>query len=150
MCRKGKDVSDEAVICTMFKNGKSCTARAKDLSMPRGTVNTIIQRYKKTGQMKKGKRTGRPPKLTPRDERRLSRLFLRNRRTHLMQILATFNASNDVSISKRTVDKYCRRMGFSRGPSVNRTFTAKKQFSQITFQSYGMGVHFLLWTAISM
>ena len=73
MCRKGKDVSDEirAVICTMFKNRKKVTAIAKDLSMPRGTVNTIIQRYKKTGQMKKGKRTGRHPKLMPRDERRL-------------------------------------------------------------------------------
>ena len=57
MCRKGKDV-----ICTMFKNGEKFTAIAKDLSMPRGTVNTIIQRYKKNGQIKKGKRTGRPPK----------------------------------------------------------------------------------------
>ena len=28
--------------------------------MPRGTVNTIIQRYKKTRKIKKGKRTGRP------------------------------------------------------------------------------------------
>ena len=122
MCRKGKDVSDEvrAVICTMFKNGKKVTAIAKDLSMSRGTVNTIIQRYKKAGQMKKGKRTGRPPKLTPRDERRLSRLILRNRRTPLMQILATFTASNDVSISNRIFDKYCRRMGFSWGPSVKK------------------------------
>ena len=103
MGRKGKDVSDEvrAVVCTMFTNGKKVTAIAKDLSMPRGTVNTIIQRYKKTGQIKMGKRAGRPPKLTPRDERRLSRLILRNRRTPLMQILDTFNASNDVSISKR-------------------------------------------------
>ena len=32
-----------------------------------------------------------------------------------MQIVAKFNASNDVSISKRTFDKCCRRMGFSRG-----------------------------------
>ena len=37
-----------------------------------------------------------------------------------MQILATFNASNDVSISKRTFDRYRRRMGFSRGPSVKK------------------------------
>ena len=122
MCRKGKDVSEEvrAVICTMFKNGKNVTAIAKDLSMPRGTVNTIIQRYKKTGQMKKGKRTGRHPNLTPRNERRMSRLILRNRRTPLMQILATFNASNDVSISKQAVDKYCRRMGLSMGPFVKK------------------------------
>ena len=89
---EGKDVSDEvrAVTCTMFKNGEKVTHIAKDLSMPRGTVNTIIQRYKKTGQIMKGKRTGRHPKLTPRDERCLSRLILRNRRTLLMQILATF------------------------------------------------------------
>ena len=80
MGRKGKDVSDEvrAVIYTMFKNGKKVTAIAKDFSMPRGTVNTIIQRYKNTGKIKKGKRTGRHPKPTPRDERRLSRLVLRN------------------------------------------------------------------------
>ena len=37
-----------------------------------------------------------------------------------MQILATFNASNDVSISNQTVDKYCQRMGLSRGPSVKK------------------------------
>ena len=54
------------ILC--LKMGKKVTAIAKDLSMPRGTVNTIIQRYKMTGQMKKGKRTGRPPKFTPRDE----------------------------------------------------------------------------------
>ena len=95
MGRKGKDVSDEvrAVICTMFKK---VTAIAKDLSMPRGTVNIIIKRYKKTGQIKKGKRTGRPPKLTPRDERRLSRLVLRNRRTPLMQMLATFHIKANI------------------------------------------------------
>ena len=77
MGRKGKDVSDE-VGRYMFKNGENVTAIAKDLSMPIVTVYTIIQRYKKTGQIKKGKRTGRPPNLTPRDERRLSRLILRN------------------------------------------------------------------------
>ena len=168
-------------------------AISKDLLMPRGTVNTIIQRYKKTGQMKKGKRTGRP----------LSRLISRNRRTPLIQILATFNASNDVSISKRTFDKYCRRMRFLRGPSVKTKgittpspkdqtgmvqtpkildcrwplvhsylqrrkydqsggqfpclcvekerrglqtgpLRREKQFSQITFQSYGMGLHYLV------
>ena len=120
-------MSDEvrAVICTMCKNGEKVTHIAKDLSVPRGTVDTIIQRYKKTGQIKKGKRAGRHPKLTPRDERRLSRLILRNRRTPLMQILSTFNASNDISISKRTFDKYCRRMGFSRGPA------SKKQVLQL-------------------
>ena len=46
MGRKGKDVSDEgrAVICTMFKNGEKVTAIAKDLSMPRWTVNTAVQK----------------------------------------------------------------------------------------------------------
>ena len=49
-----------------------------------------------------------------------------------MQILATFNASNDVSTSKRTFDKYCRRMWFSRGPAV------KKQVLQMRHRRISM------------
>ena len=116
---------------------------------------------------------------------------MRNRRTPLMQILATFNASNDVSISKRTfealsthgvfkgsicqetdiitaspkyqtgrvqtpkildcwwsmVQSYLQRRKFDQWETITvfmcgkgkeratvRTFTAKKQFSQITFE----------------
>ena len=34
-----------------------------------------------------------------------------------MKSFAAFNASNDFIICKRTFDRYCRRIGFIRGPS---------------------------------
>ena len=138
--------------------------------MPRGTVNAIIQQYKKTGQIKNGKRTGRPPKLTPRDERRLSRLILWNRRTPLMQILATFNPSNNVSISKGTFNKsYLQQRKYDQSGrqllclcveqerATDWNFRAKTpiQSNQVSKLWYGgapgtVSEHFLLWIAISM
>ena len=72
----------------MFNNGKTVTEVSKDLGIPRGTINPVIQVYKKTGRMKKLPRTGQPEKLTKRDQRTLSRLILANRRAPLKKILA--------------------------------------------------------------
>ena len=119
MGRKGKELTNDVriCVCTMFNNGKTVTEVSKDLGIPRGTINSVIQVYKKTGRMKKLPRTGQPEKLTKRDQRTLSRLILANRRAPLKKILAEFNANNDFTISKRTFDRYCRILGFKRAPA---------------------------------
>ena len=69
----------------------------------------------------KTRRKGNAPKLTALDEWRLSRITLTNRRMPLMKILSAFNASNDISICKRTFDRYCGHLGFTRSPSGKKT-----------------------------
>ena len=97
MGRKGKEVSDDVrvCVCTMFRNGRKVVEISRDMDLKRTTVSTIVNVFKKTGRMKKLPRGGRPEKLTQRDQRRLTRLIMTNRRTPLKKILAEFNAEND-------------------------------------------------------
>ena len=83
-------------------------------------MSNIIQNFKKTGTPITSRSTGRPPKLTNRDLRRLNRLILTHRRTPLKKIYALFNQDSGLKLCKRTLDRYCRILGFTRAPSTKK------------------------------
>ena len=60
MGRKRKEVSDDVreMLCTMYNNGNTASKIAKIVSMPRQTVDSIIQKFKKTGVSKKSRKQG--------------------------------------------------------------------------------------------
>lgn len=120
MPRKETPPSVREAICTMYKNGSKVSDIAKSLSMHRSTVSSIIQGFKKSGSATTSSRTGRPKKLAPRDLRRLNRLIMTHRRTPLTKVYALFNKDSGTNLCKRTLDKYCRQLGFTRSPSTKK------------------------------
>ena len=120
MCGKHTPPSVKESICTMHKNGSSVSAIAKLLSMPRTTVSSILQKSKTTGSPVVAETRGRPGKLSDRHLRRLNRLIMTHRRAPLKKVYALFNKEVGLDLCKRTLDKYCRKLGFTRAPSTKK------------------------------
>lgn len=68
---RGKPISQDVreIIISSSKSGKSVHKIAQDLHLPRFTIHSIIQHYKKTGRISSLKKTGRPRITTPAENR---------------------------------------------------------------------------------
>ena len=128
MAPKRKQLSNTVreLIVTMFKNGTTVTDINKQTNIPRTTVSTVIQKFRNSGEASTSRRSGRPQTLTAREKRRLGFLVNTSRRTPLKKIYATFNEKREHKLSKRTLDRYCRELGFTRAPNTKKQVLLKK------------------------
>ncbi|KAI4905485.1 hypothetical protein NFI96_001364 [Prochilodus magdalenae] len=72
---KSKEISQDIRkrIVDLHKSGSSLGAISRCLKVPRSSVQTIIRKYKKVGNVQPSYRSGRKKVLCPRDERALVR-----------------------------------------------------------------------------
>ncbi|KAI4886726.1 hypothetical protein NFI96_014783, partial [Prochilodus magdalenae] len=72
---KSKEISQDIRkrIVDLHKSGSSLGAISRCLKVPRSSVQTIICKYKKDGNVQPSYRSGRKKVLCPRDERALVR-----------------------------------------------------------------------------
>jgi transposase len=78
----------------------------------KGAVQGVIERYKEDERTTVQPRSGRPQKLSDRDERQLIRVTKKDRSATLDQITEEFNRSLTISASKRTVQRTLHYYGF--------------------------------------
>jgi len=88
------------------------TAIHKRLGHPRTTIQSIVKRYNEDGATTTATRSGRPPKLTERDERTLIREVKKNRNATVKEITEQINKSLPVSVGVHTVQTTLHEYGF--------------------------------------
>lgn len=76
MGRKGKETGADAkkVIVDLMQSGLSRRKISEMLKIPKSTVIDICKRFSDTGSLENKPRSGRPPKIKPRDYRKLERI----------------------------------------------------------------------------
>ena len=82
------------------------------LKCSKGAVQGVIERYKEDERTTVQPRSGRPQKLSDRDERQLIRVTKKDRSATLDQITEEFNKNLTISASKRTVQRTLHYYGF--------------------------------------
>ena len=109
-----KELSDakKNIIVGMKRAGKTNTYIAKDLGIPRSTVIFVCKKYEATGSTTNVKRSGRPPKLTPRDVRTLV-LSVRKDPMAPYHVHQENLARTGTTVCRDTVIKYLKLEGFS-------------------------------------
>lgn len=85
---------------------------SQKLGVPASTVYDTIDRYKKTGSAHPVERPGRPPMLTDRDIRALSRITLNDREATLQEIREEVKGSIGITLSRNTTRKYLNSIGW--------------------------------------
>ena len=73
-----------------------------------GRVLGVIERYREDTRTTVRPHSGRPQKLSDRDERRLIRVTKKDRSVALDQLMEEFNKNLTVTSSKRTIQLYSR------------------------------------------
>jgi len=85
-------------IIGAWKFGHSESQIGEKLNCPKSTVNKVIAAYKKGIEVPPA-RTGRPPKITERDNCHLMQVLNKDRRVNINELCEDFVASTSTSVS---------------------------------------------------
>ena len=105
---RGKDVpqSDRGAIVALSNEGLSQRAIGKKLGIPKSSVNNILQRFKSTNSFESQPHTGQPFATTPRQDKVLVKLALKDRRMSAAELNKEWRKRcPGVDISKWTVNR---------------------------------------------
>lgn len=116
MGRKGKETGADAkkFIVDLMQSGLSRRKISEMLKIPKSTVIDICKRFSDTGSLENKPRSGRPPKIKPRDYRKLERIVKTNRRCSLSDITAKFNEERPEPVSRRTIQHNLHKNNYRR------------------------------------
>jgi len=90
------------------------------------TVHDTIKRYRDENRVESSPRSGRPPALSDRDKRGLTKIIKEERSQTLLQITEKFNETNDLSLSSSTVRKYLHELGYFGRAGVRKPLVSEK------------------------
>lgn len=119
---RGKPIADEVrkIIIHSNNNGKSAYQIAKNLSLPRSTVQTIIEHYRKNGTVKCLKIPGRPRITSAAENRVLKKIIKNNRRARAGGLTLKWREMIHKDVSVDTCKRVVKRLGY-------RFYTAKEK-----------------------
>ncbi|XP_076326346.1 uncharacterized protein LOC143233705 [Tachypleus tridentatus] len=104
-------------IIVKYKSRVSLSGIAKQLNVPKSTVQSIIDKYKLTGSIANLPRSGRPTKISERTKRKVLREVSRNPRLTRNDVQKLVRETG-VEVSTSTVTNMLRSSGFrARRPS---------------------------------
>ena len=109
--RKELSTQKRAMIIGLHQSGKSNRQIAKDLRIPRRTVDYNVKKFQVSNSFANKKRSGRPRNTTSTDDRYLVITSKRNRRLTAPEITAHVNLNRDVPISVSTVKRRLQAAG---------------------------------------
>ncbi len=99
-------------IISLHKKGEGYKKISKDLLISQNTVAKVVQTFKKDGTATiSQRRPGRPRKLTPRQERLLTRRVKENRHASSLQLSKEVESQTGVTISRDTIRCTLQRNG---------------------------------------
>ena len=101
-------------IIKLNQAGNSQRKIARDLSISRTTVQSIIKKFKNTGSVENIGLRGRKPRWTIRDTNLLLRLVKSKRKITFKKLCSEFNHSRTQKFSQTSIRSYLRRTGFRR------------------------------------
>lgn len=112
--RRETSVGLRELIVKCHKEGNSQYKIAQIFGIPRGTVQSILRKFKQHGVIENRPGRGRKCLFTKRNENKLSRTVKQNRRKSLQEITTMVNEVSDHSFCTKTVQRKLSDMGFKR------------------------------------
>ena len=113
-------------IVALCRSGMNMSQVSKQLKISRCCVRNAIMKYENQGRFTDSKRSGRPKKLSERDERELKRLVQGENRLSVAKITKDLCVSLSGPVSKETVRRYLKKFGFEYAVKIKKPFLTMK------------------------
>lgn len=110
--RKEIDIGERKIIVSLWQNSKSYREIAKIVGRQYSSVQRVINNFKQTNCLESKPRSGRPKKLTEREERNITILVKSNPRLTASQISKDIEVKYQKKVHPDTVRKILKRIGF--------------------------------------
>lgn len=111
MGRKCKETTleERKIIINLFKEGKSYAKIAEILKRSRSTIQSIINKFKTEGILHNLKRSGRPRKLSLREERKIVRIIkkIKNQIPVHLKLHQKFGNICTMKYIRKQFEEYC-------------------------------------------
>lgn len=136
MGRKAAETTLEvrSIVIKLFNQGKTYAQIAEAINRSRTTVFNIVQRYKKFHTVLNKPRTGRPPKLSVREQRKIVRHVQANPLVTASEITAQLKEDLGKHVHVRTVRRVLNRTGYnSRTPRRKPFVSTANQKKRLQF-----------------
>lgn len=121
--RKNLTQFQRHIIAYLFNRGQTVQQIAQDDQLKPITVKTVkywVDRLKETGDVKTAPRSGRPRKLTRKQEEKLIRFIKNNPRMKYRIVKGKLKFLRLMKITRRTINHYARRRGIRAYRSVQK------------------------------
>ena len=112
MDKKVVSAYTRAQAVALHQSGMNVSKISKQLNVSRKCLMNAIERYNKYSEFKDLERSGRPKKLSHRNERHLRRLVKGENQPSVAKVTADLNSSLLKPVTKRTVCNYLTKLGF--------------------------------------
>ena len=120
-------------VMSLHNDGKSLLDIIDIIGRARTNVQRIIAKYKQCGHIERGKKTGRPPKTTPKEDRQIVRRSLSDRFEAIAKIAPELKVRSDKSVSRFTVSRKIKRAGLHTRVPVSKPLISKKKIRNVGF-----------------
>src|SRR4051794_1244921 len=104
--RKELSIFERGEVVSAWKCRISERKISEALNHPQSTIHDVITAYKICGYETLPPRTGRPPIMSERDGRHLTRILKENRKMNLQELHEEFVNSTSINVSKKTLSTY--------------------------------------------
>ena len=99
--------SKKGQILGMIQSGMSARRAAAHFSVNKSVADCLFRKFKSTGSIKRTPGSGRPPKTSARQDRRIVRMVLQDREVTALQIKASLDL---LDISDETIYRRIERL----------------------------------------
>ena len=115
-----------AQAVALHQSGLNMSKISKQLKVSRCCVRNAIMKFKIKGDFVDSQRSGRRKKISERGERELKRLVRGDNRLSVAQITRDLNVGLVQLVSKETVRRYLKKLGYQYAVKIKRPFFTKK------------------------
>ena len=123
---KETTIEERHIILDLRKDGKSFRCIAKLVYKPLSTIHYIVKKFNEDNIVANRPRTGRPSKLSERDERFIVRKIKKNPFESSSSIASELNESYGQNVTARTVRNKIRKSGFRSRVARKKPFINKR------------------------
>ena len=133
--RKELKFEEKKIILALDESGMSARTIAKMFGRSNSCVSRILKRFRDCGTLENNSRSGRPRKVTDRDQRSLGKIVRDDRRQTLSEITSNVNVGKDGTsvCAKRTVQRHLHHVGYS-CRTVRKTMVVREANRRLRLQ----------------
>lgn len=115
MCERNREIPNSVrkIVIDLWRKGKSYSMIATTIGKTRATIQYIVKQFKTTGSYKIKPRSGRPKKLTVREEASLLRKVSNNPKLSAPQLATALKDDFSKVVNAQTVRNCLHRAGYN-------------------------------------